>query len=56
MLCSPHSAFDWYCKYDAMKPILTDHCFLTANNKAEKTSDEDSNSNYDNIKGGDGRR
>ena len=53
---SPHSAFEWYCDYNAMKPILAAHCYLPTNNKAETTSNEDSDGDYDNNKGGDGRR
>ena len=51
----PRSDFVWYCEYDALNPIHADHCYLPAKNKLETTSDEDSNSNYDNNKGGDGR-
>ena len=39
-----------------MKLILAAHCYLTANNKAEKTSDEDIDGDYVKNKGGDGGR
>ena len=53
---SPHLDFEWYCDYDVMKPILEAHCYLPMNNKAETTSNEDSDRDYDNNKGGDGGR
>ena len=50
------SAFVWYCNYEALKPTPTAHCYLPVNNKAETTSDKDSDGDYDNNKGGDGGR
>ena len=48
----PRSAFKWYCDYDTLKPIFSDHCYLPTNDKAEITSDQDSHGDYDNNKGG----
>ena len=53
LLYPPRSAFEWYCNYNALKPILSAHCYLPVSNKAETTSDEDSDGNYENKKGGD---
>ena len=53
---STHLAFEWYCDYDVMNPILAAHCYLPTNNKAETTSDEDSDGDYDKNKVGDGGR
>ena len=50
------SAFDQYCNYDALKPIIAAHCYLPTINKTDTASGEDNGSNYDNNKGGDGRR
>ena len=44
---APRSAFKWYWNYDALNPTLATHCYLHANNKAEKTSNEESDDNYD---------
>ena len=50
------SAYKRYCDYDILKLILAAHCYLDVNNKAETTSDEDIDGDYDNNKGGDGGR
>ena len=52
----PRLASEWYCNYDTLKPILAAHCYLPANNNAEITSNEDSDGDYDNNKGGDSGR
>ena len=40
-------AFEKYCNYNSLLPILVAHCYLPAINKVETDSNEDDDGDYD---------